>query len=175
MRNGRNEYGLWMERPRDFHRALPHYRLNVSRWPGRQMENLKPWRDSEMFSIRQHCAPARASTTFTDGESKEHQASVLPGSFLQGITGDSSEAAGFRFQLINAATDELLFESDVAHVALAGTPVAPFNAPAPFLLPDGGIPFPHGGQMIIRMTNMAAVSARCQLVLWIAEPLGGRL
>jgi hypothetical protein len=175
MPNARNEYGLWMERPRDFHRALPQYRLNVSRWPGRQMEKLKPWRDSTMFSVRQHCAPARAETTFQDGESKEHQASVLPGSFLQSITGDSDQAAGFRFQLINAATDELLFESDVASGELAGAAVAPFNQPGPCLLPDGGLPFPHGGQIIIRRTNMAAVSARCQLVLWIAEPLGGLL
>jgi hypothetical protein len=171
MQRARNEYGLWMERPRNFYEALPHYRLRVSRWPWHAMQDLLPWTKSERYSLRLHAAPNNQN--FDDGESDEYQASLLPGSFLQALSGNSTQSAGFRFQLINAATDETLFESDLAHISAAGSAVAPFNMPSPFLLPGGGLAFPHGGQIIVRMTNMANAAARCQLILWIAEPLGG--
>jgi len=173
MQNARNEYGAQLEETRDFYRALPQYRLR-NRWPWKAMRDLTPWTQTKVFSLRQHCAPASGETTFADGESKEHPALLLPGSFLQMITGTSDQTAGFRVQLINDATQELMFSSDITHPSIAGGAISPFNVPAPFLLPDGGIPFPHGGKIVARMTNMATATAVMQLVLWIAEPLGGR-
>lgn len=179
----RNIYDFGFQRGRvlnDFHRRLPAYRI-PGRMPFDWMLTDGMFRQSRSFnSIGQVIPPngladgTSGEDIFAPGESKEDQFSIQPGGFLRYVSGNSANAAGFKWELLDGDTDWVMSDSPIRNGVVSGEAAAPLSTPGPFLVPvmQG---FPNGANLIVRITNLnlaADSTTRIQLVLWFAAPLG---
>lgn len=153
----------------DFARRLPAYRI-PGRHPWRWMQQDALFRQTQSYARNVQAVPANGEDVLAAGESFEDQFSVAPGGFLRMVSGTFDGAAGFRWDLLDADTDEPFFEGQVISGTVNGQAVAPFSAPAPFLVPVMQA-WPNGANLIVRLTNLDLTTARrIQLVFYFAEP-----
>lgn len=167
-----NAYAPALDRGVNFFAADPHYRI-PGRYAWLALKALHPWMQSERYERWIPSFPATPEAVLAANATYNDQVSVAPGSFFQMISGSTTEAAGFRFQLSDVRTGETLLDYPVNMANLAGSPVPPFNQPTPFVLPSGGHPFPKGGQLMVKITNLANTENLVQLALFFARPIGG--
>ncbi len=158
---------------KDFYRRMPAYRI-PGRWPFRWMLEDLPFRHAQSYSSNIQVVPPNGEDLFLPGESKEDQLSVGPEAFLRYVSGNSNNAAGFRWQLLNGDTDEVYADSPIRDGIASGQSVAPLSTPGPFLLTTLQ-PWPSGANLIVRLTNLnltAGSSTRIQLAFFFAAPIG---
>jgi len=94
---------------------------------------------------------------------------VPPATYLWGLAGSSSDAAGFRCQIIDDGTKTPLFNGRTKYNAVTGGsiqgasyPVHVFHQPRLVLEP---------GRLVVQIESLATAASTIQLVLYTAEPL----
>lgn len=105
--------------------------------------------------------------------SSPHEAKVVlpPGSYLVGLSGSSSEAAGFDVQIRLAGSQQQLCSQRAAHPNLAGgaLPTAEGAYNQVFILPKPLV-ITSPGELIVQLWNKATTANTIQLVLFVAVP-----
>ena len=104
----------------------------------------------------------------------EQKISLPVSSYVWGFSGYSSDAAGFRVQVIDVGTGTPFFDSRVYHKIVTGQdqtiaggafPIAPLDKPRLVIEP---------GLLKIQIENLAAASNQIYFVIWTSEPKGPR-
>jgi hypothetical protein len=152
-----------------FLKRLPQYRM-PGRWPRLALDKMEPFVRSRLYDWRVQSFPIGSALSVAAGAQVEDQASVDPGSFLLMVSASSEQAAGFRFEILDAGTKKTLdsYTLNFRNGAGSGSGAAQNS---PFLFPAGGHIAIVQGLYIVRLVNLDVANAnRIELVLFFAQP-----
>lgn len=124
--------------------------------------NEGPWRPHLV------CLPEQSMEVLGAGATTEALVVTAPGSWLTALSGSSSNAAGFRVQIVEAETRESLFSTPVLFSNVTGQDSGTGFTQPLHLFRDPWLTL--SGRIRVQMRNLAGTSNTVQLVLWMAVP-----
>lgn len=120
------------------------------------------------YRLAWYAAPQRSAQTIAPRATLETAVQLPPGSIVWGISGSSSQAAGFQLQLVEARTREQFFSTNQEFRNCTGQPGQPG-------FPVHRLPQFHQvlspGLVNVQIVNQAASAAEIEVVLWVAQPV----
>jgi hypothetical protein len=129
-----------------------------------------PIRLADGLQLEAHCVPNESGIDIAATSPYEGKIKLYPPSWVCGLSGSSSQAAGFDAQIRDLGTGQDWFSSRVKIANLAGLDISAGRAanrlwrlPAPRVVVEPGL-------LVVQILNLAAVQNTIQLVLWIVAP-----
>lgn len=151
-------------------RFAPQYRNDPHTYMGLLLDRMTPYR-AVPGKLLVRVAPDDSNAQIAPNGTWEGRFAVPRQSRLWGITGSSSEAAGFDIQLRSGDTFQPLLGRRVAFDNLCGGNGKPVFLPKPMLMMiDGDQQAAH---LIVQIWNKAAALNSIQVVFWFRAPLDG--
>jgi hypothetical protein len=114
--------------------------------------------------------PDQSASQMPAGATVEIRLSVPVGTYLLGLTGSSSDAAGFEVQITDARHGAPLWSAPVDWRNATSQAAGPGNAEFPMMMLDAPRLVIEPGLLNIRIRNLATTSNSVQLILFCAEP-----
>jgi hypothetical protein len=127
-----------------------------------QQPTMQDLRIAPGMRLALYCAPDDAYVNLGSGATYDGTISLLPESWLIGISATSAQPEGFLFQL-TLPTGNTLFTQPVKSADISNA--RPFYLSTPQGLPDGG-------PVKLRLVNQSAIANSSQIVIWVIEPEG---